>query len=683
MSSQTPALSAPFVVSVTGHRDLVEIEALKVAFNKEIDKLQQNGTENCVLLSALATGADTLAANEALQRGWQVIAPLPLPIDEYKKDFVGDDLIEFERLLAQCPHFFVGYARECDADNTSDNGPFRDRQYAFVGEFLTRHCEVLIAFWDGKESCGFGGTGDVVKMQREGIPADILELRRAGTLLDAPEGGRVIVIPSKRIRHGGAELPNGQQHGKVDENRFKGAKTNGQTKKHIRTRREEWSEFLESAQKVASEGLPLDLAGTSPYLTQVRDAYLRADKLACQLQAQVNRRFQTILIAGTLFTVFISIAGAWSDSQYQGWNVAPLVVSWGFLFLAWALVQREKKSRASNRHQDYRALAEAWRIMFFWRAVGIDDPIDVCYLRSQRGELDWIRQALRVSDLKWRAKYPHPPTNRNPTCPKSIEAASTAFQQTFEQWICDQSSYFDRKFPKDRKYLTSLRNWSWALLIFGLCARAVDIAAQMRLGEAGSTIGAQLWQFAITYANADALTSPLVPAVLSLVHMNSWPIATEKNTDEQGGATLAETNKRRQLREWFVRQKAVWTFIAIAVALLMTCVFASFLVGYVPDTQRHPLLSVVATMAFFLPAIVFAYAEFKALPEHIRLYERMYRVFQQASKLLKDIKAGGNWNTLEAQQKARRIYRELGREALHENSEWLLIHRERPLDIEA
>lgn len=42
-----------------------------------------------------------------------------------------------------------------------------------------------------------------------------------------------------------------------------------------------------------------------------------------------------------------------------------------------------------------------------------------------------------------------------------------------------------------------------------------------------------------------------------------------------------------------------------------------------------------------------------------------------------------SWDDEKVREQARRIYRELGREALHENGEWLLIHRERPLDIEA
>ncbi|MHA7871225.1 MAG: hypothetical protein ACX939_02640, partial [Hyphococcus sp.] len=51
-------------------------------------------------VSALADGADTLAAKEALDAGWLLLAPLPFSIESYKTDFSAEDNAEFERLIA-------------------------------------------------------------------------------------------------------------------------------------------------------------------------------------------------------------------------------------------------------------------------------------------------------------------------------------------------------------------------------------------------------------------------------------------------------------------------------------------------------------------------------------------------------------------------------------------------------
>ena len=53
-----------------------------------------------------------------------------------------------------------------------------------------------------------------------------------------------------------------------------------------------------------------------------------------------------------------------------------------------------------NKHQDYRALAEALRIQFFWHVAGVPAKVVDHYLRKQRGALEWIRNALRAWDAE-------------------------------------------------------------------------------------------------------------------------------------------------------------------------------------------------------------------------------------------------------------------------------------------
>jgi len=106
-------------------------------------------------LSPLARGADRLAAREALALGYTLHVPMPFPQAEYEKDFdAPEDLAEFRALLAQ--------ANEDQVTLDGDHGPEMNRAYEAVGRYVVRHCDLLIAIWDGAPSAGRGGTADIV-----------------------------------------------------------------------------------------------------------------------------------------------------------------------------------------------------------------------------------------------------------------------------------------------------------------------------------------------------------------------------------------------------------------------------------------------------------------------------------------------------------------------------------------
>ncbi|HYC12652.1 MAG TPA: hypothetical protein VEC75_00285, partial [Stellaceae bacterium] len=74
---------APIVIGITGKRELNGREnAVRSAIQRLLQRLDDrypNGPK--ILLTALAEGAATIAAEEALGRmDWQVVASLPLPL---------------------------------------------------------------------------------------------------------------------------------------------------------------------------------------------------------------------------------------------------------------------------------------------------------------------------------------------------------------------------------------------------------------------------------------------------------------------------------------------------------------------------------------------------------------------------------------------------------------------------
>ena len=702
-------LQAPFIVSVTGHVDPLASDKLTESLTEQLatlkDKAQKSGAQNFLLLSALAKGADSLAARAAIKLGWQVIAPLPLPLEEYRDGvygFKGAELEEFKELLGQCNSFFIGYAPGGNAENTSVEGDFLDRQYAYLGEFLTRHCEVLIACWDGDVAAGMGGTGDVVELQLRGIPEHLLELRAPGVLLDPPEGGRVIQIltaRSKAPKKAAQPFEDSgfysvqlepsvyeikrrpkDEEGKGDEDAD--AKRFGQRRAH-------WQHFVDEVAKVNWEEtadkddvLPRALTAQPDYLGMVREAFYRADARAGDLKAEVKRTHRLLLGFSLGVTMSVSVAGAWNQGILGN---LLLVLTWAFLLGAWFFNKQQKDSEHAKEFQDCRALAEAFRVLYFWRAAGVTEPLDTFYLRYQRSELDWIRGALRVADLQWRAQYPWPAGDKN------------ALQLAQKHWIEEQYDYFSGKFPNDREKLTWLRYLSLALLWVGLSASALGAVASLRVtNDLNNSWGLELWRFATSFASADLLSSPFLPAVLLLARMNKWPRATQANTRNTDDQQSAVQRKLRELRVWFINRKARWVLAGVALGLFTFGAGALLIVGLLPAAPLVPILALVATLCFFAPLLIWLHAEFEGLPENVERYERMFRIFERAKELFNRVmqtdkpEPQAERKETEAEKRrsehrtkrAQRVLSELGREALQENGEWLIVHRNHDLNME-
>src|SRR5439155_13897621 len=149
--------AAPLLVGVTGHRVLAEIEKIEAGIEEALRCLEAGYPGRPLLLiTSLAEGADRLAARRVLlRRGGRLIVPLPLPVDEYLRDFSAASGEEFQRLLAT--------AEETVALPPAAN---RDAAYEAAGKYVVDRCEALIAVWDGQPAQGRGGTGEMVALAR-------------------------------------------------------------------------------------------------------------------------------------------------------------------------------------------------------------------------------------------------------------------------------------------------------------------------------------------------------------------------------------------------------------------------------------------------------------------------------------------------------------------------------------
>src|SRR5712691_5323480 len=91
---QPDSRAVPIVLGVTGHRDMREADvprlrqAVASIFEGFVWRYRHTPL---VLLSSLAQGADQLCAAVALEKGLQVIAPLPFPAAVYRQSSSFDN----------------------------------------------------------------------------------------------------------------------------------------------------------------------------------------------------------------------------------------------------------------------------------------------------------------------------------------------------------------------------------------------------------------------------------------------------------------------------------------------------------------------------------------------------------------------------------------------------------------
>lgn len=152
----------PFIIGVTGHRKLPKerlpgIEQSVKSYYADMKASHKSVT----VVSSLAEGADTLCAKLALEFGFRLIVSLPMSADEYQKDF--RDTTDFDALLSKADEVFTVEPQEAVSDT-----PSRGFYYRQAGIYVTKHCNILLAVWDGEErdTPDGAGTWETIKLAR-------------------------------------------------------------------------------------------------------------------------------------------------------------------------------------------------------------------------------------------------------------------------------------------------------------------------------------------------------------------------------------------------------------------------------------------------------------------------------------------------------------------------------------
>ncbi len=644
----------PLVIGVTGHRDLrgqdvsrLEAEVAGIIARLRRDYLEDDVETPIIVMSALAEGADRLVARVALAQGARLIAPLPMPREEYGRDFEPGlepgNAAEFDELLAQAiaaPIIPFGHGNSLEA--VRSNPKQRGEQYRAVGLFIIQHCNVLIAIWDGDESnMAAGGTAEVVKFARQGIPLEVSRSARAS--LDGSEIGPVIHVVAPRRKEGspagevavarwGRAVVRHHRGGPLTRacghvGRFAG-RLFGIERADIRAalpdaeRREldAWEtfavlialtrQFNREAALLATAGRgAAQMAQSFAYLFDDPEAkasgqadpgqmalalaprwsrlYSIADTLANECQVQFKRDWRLLL--GLTFAAFACFAlfshvGAERDVLLIAYSVAYVGIFLIFLRARWG--------RHQERFLDYRALAEALRVAVYWRLVGI---------------------GLRPSDVKADASGDG----------SNVDAHTVGVL----------ANAYPIKQPSELAWVKI------CLRTLELLDRAEGIANERGLDPSCHGIVRRCWVF------------------------GQYMFFRRRGFQHNRLAEALET--------W------ASVLLVMTVFLLVPLLVATFMEGGKPVLLGYDLRTVILLLSGLLPgfaAAMTAFSERLALKAQARQYDRMRVLFERAYELLPE-RIDSTTATL-----VRAVYRELGIEAMRENAEWVAVYRQRPIE---
>ena len=184
----------PLVIGVTGHRVLADAARVRSGVRVALRRIAHTfPARPWAIVSPLAEGADRMVAEHALRRRHtKLVVPLPLPSDEYLRDFEdADSRAHFQALL-----------RKADQIVRFPKSRSRARAYQAVGDYVVDHYDVIVAVLDGRSGQGRGGTSSIVRRaRRRGLPLAWVRAgnRRPGTAEPTTLGGAQGAVTFERF----------------------------------------------------------------------------------------------------------------------------------------------------------------------------------------------------------------------------------------------------------------------------------------------------------------------------------------------------------------------------------------------------------------------------------------------------------------------------------------------------
>jgi hypothetical protein len=426
----------PLVIAVTGHRDLVtsEIPGIRASVGEFLDDLAARYPQReLTVVSPLAEGADQLVARIAVDREIALLTVLPMARELYIEDFSSSETLdEFEALLS--------HSVDVIELPVAKLGPEREMQYAQAGVFISAHCHILLALWDGKQGDKLGGTAQVVRFHHDDtMPGYTPKTVRTQQMLVDDESDLVYHIVCSRDRSDGEPLaglsPLAASWYSNNETQPRSQSLPSEHERVFHRSAEFSHDANRFSRRIEKEKFSL-LDGETEIprgLGNIDNLFGIADWLAVHYQ---RRTVLILRIAHLLAFLMGFMFILYSDLDTQQGFLYAFLVS----FLAAAGLQYLAKHRGWHRkYLDYRTLAEGLRVQFYWAAAGVSNEnlskfSHDNFLQTQDPELGWIRNVMRVAGIR---------------CDAAPEPSPEGLAFALRQWIgtasTGQLGYFRNK----------------------------------------------------------------------------------------------------------------------------------------------------------------------------------------------------------------------------------------------
>jgi len=459
----------PLIVGVTGHRDLVadELGEIEVQVRAFFSDLQRRYPDLPVLLlTSLASGADTLVAEIAIDMGCDVTNVLPMPRQMYEQDFEGEQLERFESLCAANRTLELPLLDSETTDVVAAQGASRNLQYERLGAFLAAHSHILLALWDGKFNQAIGGTGHVIDFHRRDVTA-LAEDGQVRSQLDVADDESDLIYHVVCSRVSAGAPAEGLAAGTacwltrddVEPRNAALPQRYGQVFEHMSQFNRDLDLIGDSAALYTLE--PVQTTSAAEQATSaIQWLYGRGDALASLYQKRMLWALRATLGAALLAGMSFIMYADFADQPGMIWGYLVFV---GVAIASYLLAQRFDWQR---RHLDYRVLAEGLRVQYYWTLAGVEmsNPSRYSHDSFFQGrdlQLGWIRNVMRFTGIQADSVF----------MPGELELTAA-----IEGWVGDEVSgqlgYYQVKADEKVMHHHATQRITSACLMLGVAAAA-------------------------------------------------------------------------------------------------------------------------------------------------------------------------------------------------------------------
>jgi len=415
----------PFCVSfgVTGHRFLPDgdqiAERVREIFQERFLECFDEESASALrrvratpiaftVVTPLATGADQLVARIAMEQQGRLEAVLPFEQEEYLKDFAPGPRADFDSLLrsaTRCTPTGVKVSGAPDPDEAKREG------YLKAGEYVVKHCDVVIAIWNEEPERGKGGTAEIVALA--------LKSNKPTFIISATP-------PYQATLKNGGRLQ-GQSVQQIDEsNSFPLA--DGEIRK--RADEELAGIYNDPSCSEVPERLRQVVTG------RLLPCFARASLVAEANQKRYQRTAMFAYLLTTVSVALLAIAVVWHDSPA---SLLCFCLESALLVLLYGMVHHAQKEQVHRKWLENRSLAERLRIALILVSCGV---APVRFSKTRRLLIDtetrdWISTGFE-SILEELPNMPEP----------TDEPCSRFGKHICTNWIQSQITYHERKAQK-------------------------------------------------------------------------------------------------------------------------------------------------------------------------------------------------------------------------------------------